>query len=69
MKKLINVLTDKELQMIIDAYAKNDQLHGASYLNNNHARLKNFLANTTGKAFRIEGNRVVSEKDKEKIPF
>jgi hypothetical protein len=69
MKKLIEVLTDKELQMIVDTYAKNDQLHGASYLNNNHARLKNFLANTTGKTFRIEGNKVVSEKNEEKIPF
>lgn len=64
MKKLF----DKELQVVIDAFDKNDQLSGAIHLHNNDGRLKNFLTNATGKSFVIEG-AIVEQKEAGRIPF
>jgi hypothetical protein len=63
MKDLVEELSEKELQMIIDAYAKNDQLHGAYYLTNKSERLKNFLSSATGKSFQISGAQITVEDD------
>lgn len=69
MQKVVEKLTDKELQMIIDAFATNDQLNCAIYLRNSYDRLRKFLQASTGKKFRIEGNRIIKEVDEESIPF
>lgn len=68
----IKKLTEQELQIIIDAYATNDQLHFAAYLtNNNHRRLINFLEKVTAKKFAVNQNKieVLDAFDTNDIPF
>ena len=55
--------------MIVDAFAKNDQLYGATYLINSYGRLCKFLNETTNRSFRIDGTRIVEEKEESDIPF
>ncbi len=69
MQKLVKQLSGKEVQMIVEAFDKNDQLSGAIYLRNNYGRLTKFLKDTTDSAFKIEGTRIVEEKEEDDIPF
>jgi hypothetical protein len=62
MSKFIDKLSDTELSRIIDSYSKNDQLHGAAYLNNRPDRLRTFLAKTTGMDFIISGKMIIDGK-------
>jgi hypothetical protein len=77
MSESIEKLSDAELSSIIDSYSKNDQLHGAAYLNNRSDRLRKFLAKTTGSDFIISGKLIIDaklqnqniSKTEEDIPF
>jgi hypothetical protein len=70
MKTVVEKLSDNELQMIINAFTKNDQLHGASYLKNSNNRLINFLKDTTDRLFRIEEKRLIDvEMEELDIPI
>jgi hypothetical protein len=69
MSQLVKVLNEKELNLVIQAFTKNDQLHSATYLINSRERLKNFLMSATDKTFRVEGKQIIEEKDEDDIPF
>ena len=71
LKENVTTLTDGELEIIIDAYSKNDQLHGAIYLGNHYSRLKNFLEKTTNKRFDFDSKqiRIVKSHIKKEVPF
>lgn len=65
MAEVVERLTDQELQLIIESYRKNDQLHAAAYLSyRNHTRLRSFLERTTDKEFEVEGRAI-----REQLPF
>ena len=49
LNKVVESLSEKEVERIIDGFKKNDQLYRAAYLKNKYNRLKNFLERTTGK--------------------
>ena len=68
----VEKLTDGELQMIIDAYYRNDQLYGATYLTHqNNRRLRTFLEKTTGNEFDIHGRKISLRRSDapDEIPF
>lgn len=66
MSKFIEKLSDAELSSIIVGYSKNDQLHGAAYLNSRSDRLRKFLAKTTGTDFVIRGKMIIDAKSQNK---
>ncbi|WP_349371173.1 toll/interleukin-1 receptor domain-containing protein [Salinarimonas sp.] len=68
----VPTLTEEQLQTIIFAFAKNDQLSGSIYLNNHYNRLKNYLDRATGRSFMIDGKQIRERKAvafDEDIPF
>lgn len=70
MVSVVNQLTEKELQTIVQGYYRNDQLYGASYLTHrNHFRLKKFLFKATGKEFLVDGRKIFPVEEKDDIPF
>lgn len=52
------MLTESQLQQIIDGFAKNSQLYGAGHLTSKYRRLKRYLEEVTGREIEI-GRRVV----------
>jgi hypothetical protein len=71
----VSVLNEEEVDQIQQAFASNDQLHGAYYLTY-HDRLINFLKRCTGKEFEINSKRLFLKKTSAKkraidddIPF
>ena len=58
LNKVVETLSEEEVERIIDGYKKNNQLHHAMYLNNKHKRLKHFLERTTGKKYVIKRNTI-----------
>jgi len=76
MNEAVSTLNADEVEEIQRAYAANDQLHYANYLNNKYNRLISFMKRCTGKDFVIDGTRLaprtqlrrMSEMDDE-IPF
>ena len=62
LNKVVESLSEEEVERIIDGFKKNDQLHHAIYFNNKYKRLKKFLERTTGKNYVIKGN-TISYKD------
>ena len=60
LNKVVETLSEEEVERIIDGYKKNDQLHHAMYLNNKYERLKHFLERTTGKKYSIEREKIKS---------
>ena len=71
MKGVVTRLSDAEFAAIVEAYAKNDQLHNATYLTTkDHRRLKEFLVKATGTHVEVFGKRITSTKSAgEDIPF
>lgn len=69
MKAVVQKLSEKELQIIVDAFRVNDQLFNAEFLINKKNRLVGFLNETTGKEFSINGIRVVEVVPDDEIPF
>lgn len=65
LNKVVESLSEKEVERIIDGFKKNDQLHRATYLKNKYNRLKNFLERTTGKKYVIKGNTISYEGEPE----
>ena len=55
LNKVVETLSEEEVERIIDGYKKNNQLHHSMYLNNKYKRLKHFLERTTGKEYSIAG--------------
>jgi hypothetical protein len=71
MNKLVEKLSETELQQIKDAFEKNEKLHNAFYLTNQHQRLLKFLTRTTDQKFKFDKVKIVSEAEEldEEIPF
>lgn len=62
MASVVERLTEAELATIVQAYRKNDQLHGCIYLTHpKKDRLRTFLQKTTDHLFKIEGRTIVQE--------
>lgn len=71
----ISTLSDDEIAQIQNAFASNDQLHGAYYLGY-YNRLTKFMKRCTGKDFEIEANRLIVKNSKpvqgqtdDEVPF
>ena len=65
-------LTDEQVETIIDGFFKNENLHDAFYLTNQHNRLTKYLHDATGTEFSIEGrtlSRVVKDDLDDNVPF
>jgi TIR domain len=77
MEGSVTKLADAQLQRIIDAYYKNDQLHGCMYICNHYHRLRKYLEKATDKEFKIESRKINEIKPKkaniidldEDVPF
>ena len=71
MNGVVTKLSDTEFAAIVDAFAKNDQLHNATYLTvKDHRRLKDFLFRATGKSVEVFGKRITSPRSADvDIPF
>ena len=71
LKKVVKKLTDSEVKDIINGFGKNDQLYRSFYLTNSRNRLCQFLFDTTGKEFAVEGKVIscTSDKEEDDIPF
>lgn len=68
--RVIDSLSDSEVERIVDGFATNDQLHNAIYLINNYQRLAKFLARCTGKDVVIDGKKIlVGKKASDALPF
>lgn len=63
LNKVVENLSEEEVEQIIDGFKKNNQLHHAIYLNNEYKRLKNFLERTTVKKYVIKGNTISYEDE------
>jgi hypothetical protein len=62
MNRHVDHLTEGQLATIVQAYATNDQLYRAIYLNNKYNRLTGFLDRATGQRFVIEGGELRAVK-------
>ena len=51
-------LNDAELNLIIEGYAQNDQLHGCAGIHNQGNRCKRFLEDVTGKKLEFSNNEI-----------
>lgn len=60
LSETISTLSDDEAEQIQNAFASNDQLHGAYYLGY-YNRLTNFMKRCTGKDFEIEDKKLVAK--------
>ena len=77
MAKLVTKLTDEQLLRIIAGFRDNDQLSQCVRLTSHYDRLKKFLERTTGRSFKIEGNRITKlepapapfDDDDDNVPF
>ena len=65
LNKVVESLSEEEVERIIDGFKKNDQLYRAAYLKNEYRRLKKFLERTTGKKYVIKGNTISCEDESE----
>jgi hypothetical protein len=62
MQGCVTKLTDAQLQRIVDAFYKNDQLHGCMYICNHYHRLRKYLEKATDKEFKIEHRKITEKK-------
>ena len=65
LNKVVESLSEEEVEQIIDGFKKNDQLYHAIYLKNKYNRLKKFLERTTGRKYGIKGNIISHEGESE----
>jgi hypothetical protein len=72
MKANVTRLRDEQVETIIDGFFKNENLHDAFYLTNQHNRLTKYLEAATGTEFAIDGrtlSRVVKVDLDDDVPF
>ena len=71
MKNVVNELSDSEVKGIVDGFRSNYQLHKSFHLTNSQNRLCQFLHDTTGKEFAVEGKVIscTSDSEEDDIPF
>ena len=63
-------LSDEDVEIIIEGFYRNPQLHNAGYLvPKNHLRLKDFLRRTTNKEFEVEGRTIKPLTSDDVPPF
>ena len=71
MKNVVDKLADSEVKEIVDGFMNNYQLYKSFYLTNSQDRLCQFLHDTTGREFAIEGTVIscTSDNEEDDIPF
>jgi hypothetical protein len=69
MSRVVNSLNDDEVDVIIKAFHRNDQLHKAGHLVSNNNRLIRFLNHATSKTYEISERDIRSIPSGHAIPF
>lgn len=72
MAKLVDKLTEAQVEQIIAAFRSNDQLYLSVYLDNQNKRLRKFLDRATTRKFEVRGREISEVKslaDDDDVPF
>lgn len=72
MNKMVSSLTDNQVDVIVQAYAANENLYKAIYLDNQYDRLKKFMKSAAGGEWLIKGKSLERKSvvdEAEEIPF
>ena len=69
LSEVAKILSEEEVEKLIEGYRTNNQLHQCIYLNNQYQRLKHFLEQTTDKKFSINNQVISVQEIPSDIPF
>lgn len=69
MKVAVERLSKEEVELIIEGFRNNSQLHNAIYITNKYCRLTNFLQKTTGKNFEIVDRTSARQRRRQRTRF
>ncbi len=70
MDKVVDNLSDDEVQQIVNGFKVNDQLYNSMYLTSKNQRLVKFLERTTENKYVVHGKSIsIAEEDDDDIPF